>query len=347
MVQTSEGADEGSNWITSYNHHLLDPVGAAAAAPDDGLSAMGPHTYGAFHIDPIGPADRETEMGPSGPPMHLSDGFPSSPTILETDVAAGPAAGAGLDLETSSPGSPRLSQLGGSAGSNLLSGWLLRPGAPDVSQGMRFGAHTSLDSLEFRYMGLKREKFVESHSDRYHTTGSLAKGEEKEMRSEVRAPEISATGKLQGKELKGKERELRRTDTGRAGARTSVLTEDQAVEVFKLRPAQRSERASLCAELAERYGVTTTAIRHIWDRRTWVWTNMPHWTEAEMAASLSEGVCDTCRKNKINKIEDTCGDCPLNRKRGRPRGARDTYRRQRKANGSATPVHRGAPASLH
>jgi hypothetical protein len=34
--------------------------------------------------------------------------------------------------------------------------------------------------------------------------------------------------------------ELLRTDTGRAGARTSVLTEAQAVEVFKLRPALRS-----------------------------------------------------------------------------------------------------------
>ena len=34
--------------------------------------------------------------------------------------------------------------------------------------------------------------------------------------------------------------ELLRTDTGRAGARTSVLTEAQAVEVFKLRPAGRS-----------------------------------------------------------------------------------------------------------
>jgi len=30
-------------------------------------------------------------------------------------------------------------------------------------------------------------------------------------------------------------------------------------------------------------------------------------------------------------------NCPLNRKRGRPRGARDTYRRQRKANGIAIP----------
>jgi hypothetical protein len=154
----------------------------------------------------------------------------------------------------------------------------------------------------------------------------------------------SAAGAAAGCEQKGKERELRRTDTGRAGARTSILTEAQAVEVFKLRPAVRSERASLCAELAEKFGITTTAIRHIWDRRTWVWTNMPHWTEAEMAASLAEGVCECCRKNKISRIEDTCSDCPLNRKRGRPRGARDTYRRQRKANGSATPVHPGPPA---
>lgn len=131
--------------------------------------------------------------------------------------------------------------------------------------------------------------------------------------------------------------ELRRTDTGRAGARTSVLTEAQAVEVFKLRPAIRSDRASLCSELAQRYRITTTAIRHIWDRRTWIWTNMPHWTQAEMAASLAEGVCEVCRSNKIDKIEDTCEHCPLNRKRGRPRGARDTYRRQRKAHGLGVP----------
>jgi len=82
--------------------------------------------------------------------------------------------------------------------------------------------------------------------------------------------------------------------------------------------------------LADRYSVTTTAIRHIWDRRTWVWTNIPYWTPAELAASLAEGTCDTCREKKVDRIEDTCEHCPINRKRGRPRGARDTYRRQRK-----------------
>ena len=122
---------------------------------------------------------------------------------------------------------------------------------------------------------------------------------------------------------------IRLTDS-RVGMRTSVLTEEQAIEVFKQRPAQRTERAALCSVLADRYCVTTTAIRHIWDRRTWVWTNIPYWTKAEMAASLAEGTCDSCKSSGIDKIEDTCEHCPINRKRGRPRGARDTYRRQRK-----------------
>jgi hypothetical protein len=122
---------------------------------------------------------------------------------------------------------------------------------------------------------------------------------------------------------------IRLTDS-RAGTRTSILTEEQAIQVFKQRPAQRSERASLCSELADRYSVTTTAIRHIWDRRTWVWTNIPYWTKEELAASLAEGTCDACKQAQIQKIEDTCELCPINRKRGRPRGARDTYRRQRK-----------------
>jgi hypothetical protein len=77
--------------------------------------------------------------------------------------------------------------------------------------------------------------------------------------------------------------------------RTSILTEEQAIEVFKQRPAQRTERAALCSVLADRYCVTTTAIRHIWDRRTWVWTNIPYWTQEEMAASLAEGTCEACR----------------------------------------------------
>jgi hypothetical protein len=117
---------------------------------------------------------------------------------------------------------------------------------------------------------------------------------------------------------------------GRVGMPTSILTVEQAIEVFAQRRVQGTERAALCSVLADRYRVTTTAIRHIWDRKTWVWTNLPYWTEAEMAASLAEGTCKTCLNNGVNKIEDTCEHCPINRKRGRPRGSRDTHRRQRK-----------------
>lgn len=159
---------------------------------------------------------------------------------------------------------------------------------------------------------------------------------EKTSRYKGAGENAGAAGAVRGK---SKEVVELRRDTGRAGARTSILTEAQATEVFKLRPAIRTDRAALCAELAERYRITTTAIRHIWDRRTWIWTNMPHWTQDEMAASLAEGVCDVCRLNKIEKVEDTCENCPLNRKRGRPRGARDTYRRQRKALGVDSPTN--------
>ena len=139
-----------------------------------------------------------------------------------------------------------------------------------------------------------------------------------------------AAGEERCEATKGGARSNIRLTESRAGTRTSVLTELEAIEVFKQRPARRSERASLCTELAQQYLVTTTAIRHIWDRRTWVWTNIPYWTEAEMAASLAEGTCDRCKAAKVGSIEDTCEHCPINRKRGRPRGARDTYRRQRK-----------------
>jgi len=94
-----------------------------------------------------------------------------------------------------------------------------------------------------------------------------------------------------------------------------LSSELQATEVFQQRPAQRCDRAALCSELADRYSVTTTAIRHIWDRRTWVWTNLPHWTPAELAASLAEGTCDECKLRKVDKVEDTCEACPINRKR--------------------------------
>jgi len=122
-----------------------------------------------------------------------------------------------------------------------------------------------------------------------------------------------------------------RLTESRAGTRTSILTEEQAIQVFKQRPMQRSARALLCSQLAEHYGVTTTAIRHIWDRRTWVHTNLPFWNDEELAASLAEGTCEDCRTHKkVERIEDTCEHCPINRKRGRPRGARDSCRRVRK-----------------
>jgi hypothetical protein len=134
-----------------------------------------------------------------------------------------------------------------------------------------------------------------------------------------------------------------RLTESRSGTRTSVLTEDQAIEVFVQRPKQRSDRAGLCSDLADKYTVTATAIRHIWDRRTWVWTTMPFWSEAEMEASLSEGVCDKCRANHVSTIGQTCADCPINRKRGRPRGQ---SRNRSASSGFQTPDKDRPPVKL-
>jgi len=140
----------------------------------------------------------------------------------------------------------------------------------------------------------------------------------------------SGAGEVRKTSNKAGERTSILLTDGRVGMPTSILTVEQAIEVFVQRPVQRTERAALCSVLADRYHVTTTAIRHIWDRKTWVRTNIPYWSEAEMAASLAQGTCEACRNNGVDKIEGTCEHCPINRKRGRPRGARDTYRRQRK-----------------
>ena len=165
-----------------------------------------------------------------------------------------------------------------------------------------------------------------------HAAGAPERDPERAMGTPLGAAPGVSSGAGEVKKIinkAGARSSIRLTDS-RVGMRTSVLTEEQAIEVFKQRPALRTERAARCSVLADRYSVTTTAIRHIWDRRTWVWTNIPYWTPAELAASLAEGTCERCRENKVARIEDTCEHCPINRKRGRPRGARDTCRRQRK-----------------
>jgi hypothetical protein len=107
-----------------------------------------------------------------------------------------------------------------------------------------------------------------------------------------------------------------------------ALTMEQALEIFRRRSDNKAN-STLLAETAEEFGVTQTSIRHIWGRKSWKSTTMPFWTEEERASSISDGLCQQCLNGGQTDIEQACPACPINRKRGRPVGTKDSYKRHR------------------
>jgi len=115
------------------------------------------------------------------------------------------------------------------------------------------------------------------------------------------------------------------------------FTEEDAVQVFLCRPTALGKRsfdtASLARRIGERHGVTSKAIRDVWNRRSWAWATQPHWTEREQQDQLLENLCGTCRIKGVARIEDACDMCSKqgvasrHRRRGRPAGAKDSYQR--------------------
>lgn len=108
------------------------------------------------------------------------------------------------------------------------------------------------------------------------------------------------------------------------------LTPEQALEIFRRR-TESTARSTALAETAQEFGVTRTAIRHIWGRLTWKATTMPLWTEEERASGTAGGLCQQCLDNGAIDLSRACPACPINRKRGRPVGTKDSYKRQRSA----------------
>jgi len=119
------------------------------------------------------------------------------------------------------------------------------------------------------------------------------------------------------------------------------FTEEDAVQVFLCRPTALGKRsfdtASLARRIGERHGVTSKAIRDVWNRRSWAWATQPHWTEREQQDQLLENLCGTCRTKGVARIVDACDMCSKqgvasrHRRRGRPAGAKDSYQRNRRS----------------
>ena len=115
---------------------------------------------------------------------------------------------------------------------------------------------------------------------------------------------------------------------GERNGERKALTPEQALEIFRRRCDSKAH-STLLAETAEEFGVTQTSIRHIWGRQTWKSTTMPLWTQEERASSRSDSLCQQCLNGGRTDIEQACPACPINRKRGRPVGTKDSYKRHR------------------
>jgi len=70
-----------------------------------------------------------------------------------------------------------------------------------------------------------------------------------------------------------------------------LLTQDQALEIYKVRPMDNSPNAKPTSmDVAEQYGVSPKTVRDVWNRKTWVKVTKPLWAAGELELFLSESV---------------------------------------------------------
>ncbi len=100
----------------------------------------------------------------------------------------------------------------------------------------------------------------------------------------------------------------------------AILTDDQARAIFKCKPSSISNDRCKVALLAKMYGVSAKTVRDIWVGRTWYW--------ATYSLDLTKPI-STER---------------LQRKLGRPRGAKDSKPRSRKLHPDSEEIEKSAPA---
>ena len=151
-------------------------------------------------------------------------------------------------------------------------------------------------------------------------------------------PDVSHGGcpSAQGEDTHARESSGDDSDKDKEGCsarrvQSSSFTQHSAVEVYLCRPTALGTRslktASLARSLGERYGVTSKAIRHVWNRRSWAWATRPHWTPRELQEQLQTISCVNCRARGVTSFEEACATCAAQevtaksyRRRGRPAG---------------------------
>ena len=95
----------------------------------------------------------------------------------------------------------------------------------------------------------------------------------------------------------------------------------QATMIFRAK-ANRVKRGSLSVELAAEFGITSKAVRDIWNLRTWTWTTLPYWTQADHDDFLPKHLCEECKvehkAGNVRVLSDACARCANPPPLGRP-----------------------------
>lgn len=90
-----------------------------------------------------------------------------------------------------------------------------------------------------------------------------------------------------------------------------IITNDAAVAIFKARDESRKKQDKLATRLSSEYGISTKAVRDIWNLRTWSHVTKPFWTPKDFSRRmLHSKLCTGCKKDPtIASIEDACEAC--------------------------------------
>ena len=97
-----------------------------------------------------------------------------------------------------------------------------------------------------------------------------------------------------------------------------TISAKTAVLIYLAKQGQAPPRRGdgLAIGLAEKFGVTSKAVRDIWARRSWASTTYPHWTPEDHTKFIKKKLCESCRNKGLLSFEHACVRCKSRKPRG-------------------------------
>lgn len=96
-----------------------------------------------------------------------------------------------------------------------------------------------------------------------------------------------------------------------------TISAPAAVLIYNAKKGQAARRGDgLAMGLAERFGITSKAVRDIWTMRSWASTTFPHWTPEDHDKFMKKKLCENCRNQGLTSFEHACVRCKARKPRG-------------------------------